>query len=119
MIREYQSILQELSATLSKIGFTLTEDTDYSAWFADGSGWKVLLEGERYIRDGYKIIVVSVQNKEYWLYTIMRVFDEEGYSVRFPATLESELEFITTFRDQIFVTPQPYEERYDELNKIV
>lgn len=53
MIQDYLDLSTRVIEKLSAIGFRLEVDTDYFAVFSNGSNWKIIFEGERYVRPAF------------------------------------------------------------------
>lgn len=112
MVEEYKEALELVKRKFEIIGFYLIKDEDFYAEFIGDNNWKIVFEGERYIRPTYDIII---EKGEFNFSTrlLMNIFDNGK-----KRSLENRLNFIIEYKDKIFDETFPYKEKYDELNKI-
>ncbi len=95
----------------------LVEHADYHARFTDEQGWSAIFVGEPIGLAGDLLISPPERSqRDYSVGILMRLFEEQlGKQIGAPA-LKNQLIFLDQYREQLFVEPQPYEQRYDELN---
>jgi hypothetical protein len=124
---EYKEMLNILVLKLGEIGFCLCDDQDFLAILQNESSWKIVFGGEPYDRPDYSLSIEDTSCKDsykkcsYSVYILMDIFLENNITRRSIDTFVSQVDFLVKFKDDIFISPQPYKSIYDshELNKIV
>lgn len=132
MIRDYQAPLSTVVHHLAAMGFTLEEDAEFWAIFKNEEGWKIVFEGERYVRPAFDITIEFVYEDKkrlkemdrkspirYSIRILMKVFERiEHIECKVPS-LENQLEFLRIYMDKIFIYPPTYTDDYNRENKWV
>ena len=110
MIDDYKALLEIVKNKLELIGFSLREDTEFVAYFSGSSDWKILFEGERYVRPAFNLSV-QYYDSEFSIRILMKLF--KNYK---KPSLDEQLKFLIENHDQIFVYPPPYAKKYEIIN---
>lgn len=115
LVNEYAELLATVKDSVTKLGFTLIQDLEFSATFGNGSDWKVVFEGERFVRPAFDLLAVLDEKqglrKNFSIRLLMKVFSDN----RRPS-LENQLDFLISNRADIFTNPPSYEKKYELLN---
>ena len=120
MLKKYDYYISLLKYKLQKIGFYLENENIESVTFGNGTKWKVILEGDRFLESApsYNIIIkrevypdIGTNRIEFSLIILMKIYITNPIF-----GLENMIDFLIENKDKIFDETFPYKEAYDKLN---
>jgi hypothetical protein len=117
MIFEYQEMLSQVANALTSIRFELEKDGDYYAIFTNHSKWKVIFEGERFVRPAFDLQISRSEGesaaKKFSIRVLMLALGDQ----RVPS-LRHQLEYLVENQKLLLAEGQlTYEIPYDEINR--
>jgi len=117
MINEHKEYIPALEKYLVPIGFTQSENTDFSVTYKNAAGWRICVCSEKYYEGIFRWLYSPNESTPYSIFVLIRVFEEQfGRKISLNSRY-SWLAFIAENHHWLMSSSQSYKERYDELNK--
>jgi len=118
MNERYQEEFNIIKHKLSLIGFKVVEEEEYGAIFGDGSNWKIDFYGERY-GDAYWTDIRNIKYTSIGSLSIYFILQTFGLDILYKnKPIEETMDLLIEYKDKIFDETFPYQDKYDELNKL-
>lgn len=119
MIGLYAEILSDMDVIAKRLGFDLSTNEDFYAFFRREDGWGIELAGDRASYPSFTISVIYDMNcgtaRHYAVWVLMKHFANSLPKIRVRPTAENQLWFLENFADAIFNCEADYREAYSKL----
>ena len=115
---EYKKMLEIAVSSLEDIGFSLERNEDYVATLVNRTQWKIVLGGEPHDRSSFSFSIEdtscmdSYKDCSYSVYILMDIFMVDSDARNSIDSFVSQVDFLIQFKESLFISPQPYKEKY-------